>query len=348
MYITGGVGSTVSGEAFTGDYDLPNDTMYCETCAAVGMVNFAASMYRNDPDVKYTDVLERALYNGVLAGMALDGKHFFYVNPLEVEPDSCHHNPGKGHVKTVRPEWLGCACCPPNFTRTISALGRYIYTKNIQTKTLAVHLFAASTVNVDFDHEFFQIEQKSHFPFSKKVSLTYRSQKKNSFNLSIRSPNWSQRFVVKLNGELADAEFAKGYFNIQREWKDEDEVTFELDPAILTITSHPKVQADAGKMALQYGPFVYCAESIDNGSNLSQYSVSPYASKKMVVKKSDLGELNLIQIEASKRKESEAWQDKLYRFDHLEEEIKETLTLIPYFAWGNRGENEMTVWLKKK
>ncbi len=128
MYITGGVGSTVSGEAFTFDYDLPNDTMYCETCASVGLMFFAREMLKNEPEGEYGDVMERALYNTVLSGTALDGKHFFYVNPLEVTPESSERDPGKSHVKPVRPAWLACACCPPNLARLLASLEQYVYT----------------------------------------------------------------------------------------------------------------------------------------------------------------------------------------------------------------------------
>ena len=126
MYITGGIGSTVIGEAFTLDYDLPNDTMYCETCASIGLIFFAGQMLRIESRSEYADIMERALYNTALAGMALDGRHFFYVNPLEVVPEKSAKDPGKSHVKPVRPEWLGCACCPPNLARMIASVDKYI------------------------------------------------------------------------------------------------------------------------------------------------------------------------------------------------------------------------------
>jgi len=142
MYVTGGVGSTVRGEAFVGPYDLPNDTMYCETCASIALLYFAYELFQISPKAEYIDVMERVLYNGILSGASADGKHFFYVNPLEVDVDSCHHNPGKGHVKTQRPDWLGCACCPPNFARTIGSIGRYIYLES--GNELFINLYIAS------------------------------------------------------------------------------------------------------------------------------------------------------------------------------------------------------------
>ena len=129
MYITGGIGSTVRGEAFTYDYDLPNDLMYCETCAAIGLLNFSNELLKTETDSQYADIMERTLYNSIISGMALDGKHFFYVNPLEVDPQASAENPDKSHVKATRPSWFGCACCPPNSARTLPAVGRYAFTQ---------------------------------------------------------------------------------------------------------------------------------------------------------------------------------------------------------------------------
>ena len=129
MYITGGIGSTVRGEAFTYDYDLPNDLMYCETCAAIGLLNFSNELLKTETDSQYADIMERTLYNSIISGMALDGKHFFYVNPLEVDPQASAENPDKSHVKATRPSWFGCACCPPNLARTLPAVGRYAFTQ---------------------------------------------------------------------------------------------------------------------------------------------------------------------------------------------------------------------------
>ncbi|MDZ7835683.1 MAG: glycoside hydrolase family 127 protein [Alkalibacterium sp.] len=167
LYITGGIGSTVHGEAFTFDYDLPNDTMYCETCASIGLMYFARAMMKNKVDVEYADVMERALYNTVISGMALDGKHFFYVNPLEVDPKASRKDPGKSHVKPTRPSWFGCACCPPNLARTITSLDRFIasHSKNALVRPSS-YLDMEGTY--ELENQTVQLEQSTHMPYEGK------------------------------------------------------------------------------------------------------------------------------------------------------------------------------------
>ena len=189
MYITGGIGGTHIGEAFSFPYDLPNDTAYAETCASIGLVFFARRMLEICPDAKYADVMELALYNGILSGMALDGKSFFYVNPLEVLPEACHKDERKFHVKPVRQKWFGCACCPPNLARLISSIGAYAFTE--KEDTLFVHLYMGSTLKKMVGEREVQVRVDSQMPWDGEVAVTVEA-KGTEFVLAMRIPGWCE------------------------------------------------------------------------------------------------------------------------------------------------------------
>lgn len=330
MYVTGGVGSTVHGEAFTGDYDLPNDTMYCETCASIALVYFGYELYKINPQASYFEIIERALYNGVLAGAAVDGKHFFYVNPLEVHPDSCHHNPGKGHVKTQRPDWLGCACCPPNFARTVGAFEKYIYSQNEQG--LWVNLFVGSQLKTAAFH----LKQITNFPFENQIKLIYSGKKQ---NIHLRIPSWLGNLQIV---STQPYEVSNGYlvFENQRAF----EVTLNFEQPILTVTSNPKVWSNINKTSIQRGPFVYCAEGVDNEEEIQRYCIqSEKGIQGTLTKTAEILETTLkLKLAAEV---IPIWnENELYQFNHMTTKKAKELTLIPYHLWGNRGETTMKVW----
>lgn len=331
MYVTAGVGSTVHGEAFVGAYDLPNDTMYCETCASIALVYFAHEMFKINLKKEYIDVLERALYNGVLSGASIDGTHFFYVNPLEVHPDSCQRNPCKGHVKTTRPDWFGCACCPPNFARLVGSLQKYVYLE--QENNIFVNLFMISELIL----EGLEIKQETNFPYSNEVTIEAKGNQK---KLYIRKPEWmteasieteslvtetSEYFIVDVNGEVM--------------------IKLSFEQPILTIRSNPKVWSNSNLIAIQKGPFVYCGEGIDNENDLFSYRLSFEEVKqaKSSVTNALLEETLTLKVPARKIVN---WQEEaLYQFVEAKEISEDSiLTLIPYHLWGNRGINEMRVW----
>ena len=197
LYITGGIGGTHMGEAFSFNYDLPNDTAYAETCASIGLVFFARRMLEICPDVQYADVMEQALYNTVLAGMALDGKSFFYVNPLEVLPEACHKDERKFHVKPVRQKWFGCACCPPNLARTLSSVSSYAFTE--KDDTLFVHLYIGSDIKKTVNGTDVSVRMTSEFPWNGKVTLQADSAD-TPFTLALRIPGWCTSYQVSLLG----------------------------------------------------------------------------------------------------------------------------------------------------
>lgn len=331
MYVTAGVGSTVHGEAFTGAYDLPNDTMYCETCASIALVYFAYELFKINPKKEYMDVLERALYNGVLSGASVDGKHFFYVNPLEIHPDSCRHNPGKGHVKTTRPDWFGCACCPPNFARLISSLQKYVYTQD--EENVYLNLFVASQLTTE---QGVRIKQKTAFPYENQLFIEVDN---GAGKLFIRKPSWAKNMQVQTK---ATVEETADYLIVQMDEKTRIQVSFEQPT--LAIRSNPKLWTNSQLLAIQRGPFVYCGEGRDN-SMLFSYRVrlASISKAKLTKNASVLPETLQLVVSAEKVKNWET--DALYNFVSDKEETSPAqLTLIPYHLWGNRGENELRVW----
>lgn len=348
MYITGGIGSMADGEAFSIDYDLPNDTAYAETCASIGLIFSAQRMLELELDSSYADVMERALYNTVISGMALDGKHFFYVNPLEVKPEVCNGvNRNYKHVKPVRPEWYGCACCPPNLARLIASLGSYIY--SVSDRTVYSHLYIGNETELQVNGQSVRIQQQSEMPWNGKVSYTISQEASSEWDLALRIPQWSASAVITVNGQEIDlAGIVKnGYAIISRQWNSGDvvEVTFEL--VVKRMKTNPNVKANAGKVALQRGPIVYCIEQADNGKNLHQLSLPSDAALELVF--NDALANGVYTIEATGlSSEIESWGNQLYA-ENVEPLYKEQkLTFIPYYTWANRGEGEMMVWVKEQ
>lgn len=333
MYVTGAVGGTVHGEAFIGEYDLPNDTMYCETCASIALVNFAYEMFKITKEKQYLDVVERSLYNGVLAGASTDGKHFFYVNPLEVTPSHIKHNPDKGHVKTIRPDWLGCACCPPNFARTIASFGRYIYLT--ENNNLYVNFFVDSSVSTDS----YSISQKSDFPYTNSSQIHYEGHHKYIY---IRIPEWVNNFNISgAKYEEIDGDFVRVTVI--------DNVKFEItfDQPTLFIQSNPLVSVTINSVAVQRGPFIYCAEEVDNSPLLHLYTLNRDNSSSSI-ELTDRVIKNTLTLTLPSQKIALWNQSSLYQSNTQYNKIDTQLTLIPYHLWGNRSENEMRIWLNSK
>lgn len=347
MYITGGIGSMAPGEAFSVDYDLPNDTVYAETCASIGLIFSAQRMLQLEPNAHYADVMERALFNTVISGMALDGKHFFYVNPLEVFPHQCHgHNKNYNHIKPVRPEWYGCACCPPNLARLLASLGDYMY--SVSGNTVYSHLFIGGTTNVEVAGQEVVLKQHSELPWQGKVSYELELKAPASFALAVRVPNWSDQTTILVNGEAIalDGLLSNGYAVIERTWVDGDKVELELDMSIKRMKAHPKVTANAGKVALQRGPIVYCIEQADNGTEL-QHVRLPENAKLELAFNSELAN-GVYTIEATGlTADSDSWSHDLYAANTSLALKEKKLTFIPYYTWANRGEGEMMVWVKE-
>ena len=198
LYITGGIGSTHQGEAFSFDYDLPNDTVYAETCASIGLIFFAQRMMQIEQHGIYGDVMERALYNIVLGSMSRDGRHFFYVNPLEVCPEASEKNPDRRHVKPIRQKWFGCACCPPNVSRLLTSLGQYVYSFN--QDTVFVHLYISGDAEVEIGGEKLRLVQESNYPWDGHIKVKVEGVQEKTFKLELRVPGWCRQRTVQVNG----------------------------------------------------------------------------------------------------------------------------------------------------
>lgn len=343
IYITGGIGSTVNGEAFTFDYDLPNDTMYCETCASIGLMFFARSMMKNGVNAEYADIIERALYNSVISGMALDGKHFFYVNPLEVDPKASSLDPGKSHVKATRPSWFGCACCPPNIARTLTSLGQYVATTS--EDNLYVHLYMDMEGTYELSSQAIYIKQKTDMPYQGNVKL-FVGDITQPVSLYLRVPSWAGQISLNVNGQDQPFKEKEGY--VELNLVDDAVISLTIEMPILEWNAHPMVKNNRGKVAVQRGPFVYCAEEVDNTEHLHLYTL---VNKPVSMKKSDgkLGEFVALVGEAEKEKINETWINQLYQSSKIKDDrLMTNLTLIPYHLWANRSVGEMLVWIDRK
>ena len=347
MYITGAIGSQVHGEAFSFDYDLPNDTVYAETCAAIGLVFFTSRMLEAEPKGQYADVMERALYNGVISGMSLDGKSFFYVNPLEVNPEACEKNGNFRHVKPVRQKWFGCACCPPNVARLLASLGHYIY--GIKDNTVYTHLYIGSNTEADIDGTKVSIGQETNYPWDGKVSITIKLDGAKEFGLGLRIPGWCNEAKLSVNDQELDLASAAvdGYAIIKRKWQDGDRIELDLPMEPVRVRSNPLVRANIGKVAIQNGPIVYCLEEVDNGPNLHTVVLPKDSELEVSFREDLLGGVNVITAQGEKAK-VEAWGLELYKANACIEYVPVKLNFVPYYAWINRQPGEMTVWIRER
>ena len=342
MYVTGAIGSAYEGEAFTKDYHLPNDTAYAETCAAIGLIFFSNKMLYLDRSGKYADVMERALYNCVLAGMQLDGTRFFYVNPLEALPGISGEAQTHKHALPVRPKWFACACCPPNVARLLSSLSEYAW--HTVEGTLFSNLFIGGSLDLG-DVLGGKITLKTSYPYENKVEYHFEPEKEvMSMTLALRIPAWSGNTVISLNGSPAEYEIKNGYAYLHGKFGSEDVVTVELDMSVRKIYTSNKVSANTGKTAVERGPLIYCAEGVDNeGDVLSlslkkdgEITVGEYLPDKLC---------GIRELYAEGYRENVS--DNLYSYEAPS--AKECqFTLIPYYAWGNRGLNQMRVWIPEK
>ena len=317
LYITGGVGARHAGEAFGDDYELPNLSSYCETCAAIGNVYTNYRMFLLHGDAKYFDVLERTLYNGVLSGVSLDGGAFFYPNPLE------------SHGNHAREPWFGCACCPSNICRFIPSVPGYVYA--VRDRDLYVNLYMGNTMRREIGGRKVAIAQQTDYPWSGAVRISVLENEAGKFRLKLRIPGWVRGEVVpgdlyafaddlrtgyrvSVNGEAVDAALENGYFSIERKWKAGDEVLLEMDMEPRFVRADEAVEADRGRLAVERGPLVYCAEWPYNDFDVLDAEVSV----------SDALEVD----------------GRLIRDG--------ALTLIPYYAWNHEGPGNMIVWMKEK
>jgi DUF1680 family protein len=342
MYVTGGVGSSAQGERFTFDYDLPNETAYAETCAAIGLVFWAHRMLQIECNGRYADVMERALYNNVLAGVSLDGMRFFYVNPLSVRPEGLRFTPSI--TRASRQEWFGCACCPPNIARLLASFPRYVYSQG--KDQACVHLFVGSTAELNIGGRRVVLTQETDYPWDGTVRLSVRADGPARFTLALRLPAWCRRPRLKLNGRPVPVKpiASRGYARIRRLWAEGDTVELDLPTQVERVEAHPEVRAAAGRVALQRGPLVYCLEEADNGPNLDDIALPRKAALHAGRDPRLLGGAAVITGRAVRR-DTSSWKGQLYR-PGASKSRAFPIRAVPYCMWANRKPGEMAVWIR--
>lgn len=309
MYITGGIGSSRHNEGFTEDYDLPNATAYCETCAAVGMVFWNHRMGLLHGDSRYADIVEQALYNGVLAGVSLDGSHFFYDNPLA--SDGKHH----------RQQWFGTSCCPTQIARFIPSIGNYVYATSADG--IWVNQYMASASNIPWDGQTVGIDQQTCYPWDGEIAFRVNPETPSTFSLRLRIPGWSSQHTVRVNGQASSGVMEAGYAVIRRTWVPEDRVTLTLAMPIERVSGDARVAANRGRVALRRGPLVYCLEAVDN-PDVADWRIDsdmPWVSER---RSHLLGDVTVIRGVLTNG---------------------QSVVAVPYYAWDNREPGAMAVWI---
>lgn len=341
MYLTGGIGATPSGEAFTKDYDLPNDTNYSETCASIGLIFFAQRMLQCETDSVYGDVMEQALYNTVLGGMNYEGNRFFYVNPLEAVPEVCGANPERHHVRTLRRKWFACACCPPNLARLIESLWKYIYT--VGENRVNVQLYIAGTAHLNTGGQTLSVIQKTEYPKDGRVCFTIQEDGEQEIGFALRIPGWAENCRFTINGEAAvPDQVEKGYAVFFRNWKQQTTLQAEFEMKARFVGANPKIHYDLGRAAMTRGPLVYCLEEADNGPRLDELVLNTEAGIRETARPEWNGYVEL-EADAVRIKLPEG-QDLYMPYCPVKEKVK--VRAVPYYLWNNRGEGEMQVWMK--
>lgn len=349
MYITGGLGPAHSNEGFTFAYDLPNETAYAETCASIALVFWAQRMFHLDPDSRYIDVMERALYNNVLSGVGYGGTDFFYANPLISYPNVNPYERLSGITSAQyyrREAWFECPCCPPNLARMVASVGSYFYSTSADT--VYVHLYDQNPAALQVNGQSIQLEQQSHYPWDGSIQFTVGVDQPTLFDLALRIPGWCRNFDLELNGVRLAETPSRGYVHLRREWHTGDQVVLTLEMPVERMVAHPHVRQDVGCIALQRGPIVYCLEEVDNGAHLIQL-VIPQESRLAASFDKDLfGGVSVITGEAVRRAPAN-WNGDLYQPQSAVQNTQTPVTFkaIPYCFWANREPGEMRVWMRE-
>ena len=360
-YITGGVGARHSGESFGADYELPNLTAYNETCAAIAMVYLFYRMFLLHGEAKYIDCLERTLYNGVISGMSIDGGRFFYPNPLSADGKYMFN---ADNTNTRQP-WFGCACCPSNLCRFIPSLPGYMYAvhhggKDAYCPSIYVNLFAGSTATMQVNGKKVELEQQTNYPWNGDVAIRVKANQAGLFTMKVRIPGWVHGevvptdlytyadneklgYTVNINGQQitkdgsAPAIDKDGYVSLTRKWKKGDVVNVHFDMKVRTVKAHRRVAADHGKLSVERGPLVYCAEAADNtGMDIFNFLLTGNPGFQVIDNPTLVGGVQ--QITANGQVLDYDSNGKVKVSDAV-------IKLIPYYAWNHRGAGKMQVWL---
>jgi DUF1680 family protein len=340
IYVQGGIGAVPSGERFGADYELPNTTAYNETCASIGSVFWNQRMFLLHGESKYIDLLEKVLYNGLISGVGLDGKSFFYTNAMQVTNGFTH-----SALEKTRSGWFECSCCPTNVARFLPSLPGYIYAQ--KDNGVFINLFVSSQATLNIQNKPVEIVQENNYPWEGLLKFSIQPSSPLAFNVRIRIPGWvkneaiplnlyqfsdkaASAYTVKVNGKPAKYLVENGYAVINRTWTKGDQIEVDLPMPVRKVNASAALKSDAQRLALQRGPIVYCAEWTDNGGQVSNLSIPENAQFKAVY---NAGLLNGLTTLHGDVQQGEAGSKKTF-----------SLTAIPYYAWANRGEGEMQVW----
>ncbi|MFD1871072.1 glycoside hydrolase family 127 protein [Hymenobacter bucti] len=350
MYVQGGTGAVGSGERFGANYELPNATAYNETCASVADVYWQQRMFQLHGDAKYADIMEKVLYNGLISGVGLDGKSFFYTNAMQIKGGQ-----GSKDTEPARAGWFDCSCCPTNLARLFPSLPGYVYGQH--DKDLYVNLFVSSTANLTVNKKPVQLVQQNNYPWDGALKFVVNPAASADFNLLVRVPGWArgeampsnlytfatpakEPVVIKINGKPTAYTLRNGYAVLPRKWRKGDVVEMTLPMDVRRVVANPNVKDDLGKVALQRGPLMYCAEWTDNQGKASNFVVPPTATFTAAYRPELLNGVTTltatvpaVQVDAAAS---------------TIQTVPQTLTAIPYYAWANRGKGEMTVWFPAK
>jgi DUF1680 family protein/alpha-L-arabinofuranosidase len=342
LYLTGGIGARGSGEAFGDAYELPNESAYCETCAAIGNVMWNHRMFLSSGDAKYIDVMERTLYNALISGVSLSGDSFFYPNPLE----------SRGQHQ--RSPWFGCACCPGNVTRFIASVPGYVYAQ--QGNTVYVNLFVDGSTKIKIGKNTVGLKQQTQYPWEGKVKIVVEPERSSEFTIAIRVPGWARNEPVpsdlyryfsrsdgdpifRVGGQAVKVNMHKGYASFKRKWKKGNVIEVILPMPVRRVLSNEKITDDKGKVALQRGPIVYCAEWPDNDNHVLNLVLADNAKLTTEHQKDMLNGITVIKSKALALSFDKEGKKALKK--------EQDFVAIPYYAWAHRGPGEMTVWLAR-
>jgi uncharacterized protein len=344
IYLQGGVGAIGDGERYGANYELPNATAYNETCAAIALVYWNYRMFQLHGDSKYIDILEKSLYNGLLSGVGLDGKSFFYTNAMQIKNDFQHAD-----MEGTRSGWFECSCCPTNIVRLIPSIPGYMYAQ--KADNLYVNLFISSVAEVSINQDQVQVVQQNNYPWDGALSFTINPATPAPFNLLVRIPGWAQnkampsdlyyfrdnsdiKPIIKLNGEVISYTITNGYAVIGRNWKKNDRLEVTLPMEIRKVAANEKVTDDKGRVALQRGPLIYCAEWVDNHGRTSNIILPENTSFSSEFLPGLLNGVTVLKTEVPA---------VIIQNDSVST-VKQTFTAIPYYGWANRGRGEMMIW----
>jgi len=331
MYVTGGIGTSKQNEGFTGDYDLPNESAYAETCASIGLIFWAQRMLQVECNRRYADIMELALYNGVLSSVDFEGTAFFYDNPLASR--GTHH----------RQPWFACPCCPPNLARFFASLGQYVYAQS--ATDIIVHLYVQGSGLFEIDGQAIRLRQETHYPWEGAVTLRLELEEARTFSLRLRIPAWCRGARLSVNGTEVDlSAIGHGYARITRTWQPGDMVVLNLPMAVERVYAHPDVQADVGQVALRRGPLIYCLEAVDHAVPLHRI-VLDHPATLQTMSAAGMPQRTVALEGAALVREDAGWEGVLYGVEAPTTSAGQ-ITALPYYAWDNRDAGTMRVWIQ--